>query len=325
MRRYVSLVLKLGVSVALLWLLFSRSDVALAGLWTTARRASLAWLAVAFGLYVVNMIASSWRWYLLLHAQKVHISRRSLLGSLVVAAFFNNFLPSNIGGDVIRITDTARPAGSKTLATMVVLVERGLGVLALVLVAAIGATVAVATHHGVMPVWPAWLWAAFLGGVAIAGPAVLAPEAVSRLLRPLTVFHPEWVGGRLEKLTHALARFRESLGALLGCFAAAVFVQATMVVFYFAVAYALRLDVGFWDLSVIVPLSFVVQLLPISFGGFGVREATFSIYFASIGQPKEAAIAMSLVAQALIMLFSLSGAAVYVSRGHRAHGRVHTP
>jgi hypothetical protein len=319
MRRYLPLVLKLGVSVALLWVLFARSDVAVAGLWTTARRASIVWLAAAFGLYSINMVATSWRWHVLLEAQKVHIERRSLFGSLLVAAFFNNFLPSNIGGDVIRISDTARRAGSKTLATTVVLVDRGLGLMALVFVAAVGATTAVVTHHGAMPIWPAWLWAGFLAGVAIAAPAVFAPDAFSRLLRPLTVFHPEWVGGRIEKLTGALARFRESPGALLACFSTAIFVQATMVVFYFAVAYALRLEVAFWDLSVIVPISFVVQMLPISFGGFGVREAAFSIYFVGIGQPKEGAIAMSLVAQALILLFSLSGAAVYVSRAHRDH------
>ena len=67
----------------------------------------------------------------------------------------------------------------------------------------------------------------------------------------------------------------------------------------------------------IVPISFVVQMLPVSVSGFGVREATFSFYFTRIGQPIEAALLMSLVAQALIILFSLSGAALYVSRTHR--------
>jgi uncharacterized protein (TIRG00374 family) len=320
MRRYGMLVLKLAVSIVLLALLFSWVDIS--ALWQTARRASLPWLAVALGLYTINMIATSWRWYLLLEAQKVRIGKRSLFGSLLVAAFFNNFLPSNIGGDVIRISDTAKRAGSKTLATTIVLVDRGLGLMALVFVAAIGATVAVATQHGAMLIWPSWLWAGFLAGVAVAGPAIFAPEAFSRLLRPLTIFHAEWVEKRIEKLTHALGRFRDSPGPVLACFGAAIFVQATMVVFYFAVAYALRLNVALWDLSVIVPISFVVQMLPISFGGFGVREAAFSIYFIGIGQPKEAAIAMSLIAQALIMLFSLTGAAVYVSRGHgRPHHR----
>ena len=56
--------------------------------------------------------------------------------------FFNNFLPSNIGGDVVRIADTAPAAGSKTLATTVILVDRVLGLTALVIVAASGALVA---------------------------------------------------------------------------------------------------------------------------------------------------------------------------------------
>ena len=77
------------------------------------------------------------------------------------------------------------------------------------------------------------------------------------------VFHPEWVGGRIENLTNVLARFRDRPRALAGCFAGALFVQATMVVFYFLVAYALHLNVPLSDLGVIVPISFVVQLLPV--------------------------------------------------------------
>ena len=111
-----------------------------------------------------------------------------------------------------------------------------------------------------------------------------------------------------------LARFRERPGVLAECFGGAVFVQASIVVFYFTVAYALHLHVSMWDLAVIVPVSFVVQLLPISVNGFGVREATFTFYFARIGQPIESALLVSLVAQALVMLFSLLGAAVYVAR-----------
>ena len=64
----------------------------------------------------------------------------------------------------------------------------------------------------------------------------------------------------------------------------------------------------------IVPLSFVVQMFPVSVNGFGVREATFSIYFSKIGLPIQWAVLLSLTATALIMLCSLSGAAVYVLR-----------
>src|SRR5580704_4474432 len=311
-RRYVLMAVKLAVSVALLALLFSRIDVA--RLWTSVRRASVPWLLVALSVYFLNVLAATWRWHLLLAAQDVQVRGQTLLGSFMVASFFNNFLPSNIGGDVVRISDTARAARSKTLAATVVLVDRGIGLMGLVLVAAMGATIAESSRHVATPIWPSWLWAAFLFGAAAAAPAVLAPAGFGRLLRPLTVFHPEWVGGRIEKLTAVLARFRDRPTALAGCFGGAIIVQATIVVFYVIVAYALHLNLAFLDLAVIVPMSFVVQMLPLSVNGFGVREATFALYFQRVGQPLESALLVSLVPTALIMLFSLGGAAVYVSR-----------
>jgi glycosyltransferase 2 family protein len=312
LRRYSLLALKLGVSIALLALVFSRIDTG--RLWATARQASPAWLLVALMLYSMNMLASTWRWHVLLEAQRIEVPRRSLLASFLVAMFWNNFLPSNIGGDVIRISATAKSAGSKTLATTVVLMDRGLGLIALVLVAALGSTAAGAVHPAAIPIWPVWLWAGFVAAAAVSAPAVFAPAGFGRLLQPLTVFHPEWVGERIERLTGGLGRFRDRPGTLAACFVAAVFVQATMVVFYSAVAYGLHLNVSLFDLGVIVPISFVVQMLPVSVNGFGVREATFSFYFTRIGHPIEAALLLSLVAQALIMLFSLTGAAVYVAR-----------
>ena len=315
-RRYAFLALKIAVSIILLVVLLSRIDAG--QLWATARKASIAWLAVALVIYFVNVVASSWRWHLLLGAQRVNVPLWTLVKSFLVALYFNNFLPSNIGGDFIRIRDTARATGSKTLATLVILCDRVIGVIALVLVAATGATmVAEIGGHVGSPIWPSWLWAGFLIGTIVSAPAVLAPAGVGRLLQPLTVFHPEWVGDRIENLTAALSRFREHPGAILGCFAGAVFVQGTIVLFYIAVAHALHVPVEGWDLAVIVPLSFIVQMLPVSLNGFGIREATFSFYFTRVGLPMEAAILTSLVAQAMIMLFSLVGAGVWFARGHQ--------
>jgi hypothetical protein len=311
----VFLAVKLGVSVALLAVLFSRIDAG--NLWANARRASVPWLFAALAVYVINVLTTTWRWHILLAAQEIRVRRRSLLASLLVALFFNNFLPSNIGGDVIRIRDTARAAGSKTRAATVVLVDRTLGLMGLVLIAALASTVAGTRQHQASPIWPSWLWVGFLAGAAASVPAVLAPAGFGRLLQPLTIFHPEWVGERIERLTSALSRFRDRPSALVTCFGGAVFVQATTVLFFFTVAHALHQNITIWDLAVIVPLSFVVQMLPVSLNGFGVREATFAFYFARLGQSIESAVLVSLVATALIMIFSLSGAAVWFARGHR--------
>jgi glycosyltransferase 2 family protein len=315
-RRHVLTALKIVVSIVLLTILFSRIDGA--RLWASVRQASIVWLVAALVIYLLNVLTSVWRWRLLLHTQEIDLSHRTLLGSFLVALFFNNFLPSNIGGDVIRIRDTAKVAKSKTLATTVILVDRVIGLMGLVLVAASGATIGAGlAGHVPSPIWPSWLWAGFFIAMMVSAPAVLSPAGVGRLLQPLTVLHPEWVGDRIDNVTTALARFRARPSAMLSCFGGAVFVQASIVLFYVAVAAALHIQVTMWDLAVIVPLSLIVQMLPVSVNGFGVREATFSVYFTRIGLPLESGLLVSLVAAVLTMLFSVSGAAVWFARGHQ--------
>jgi glycosyltransferase 2 family protein len=302
--------LKAIVSIGLLALLLSRVDVA--RLWSYARNASLAWLASALCLYLLMVLASTWRWSLLLRAQRVLLRFSTLTSSFLVATFFNNFLPSNIGGDVVRVTDTAKAAGSKTLATTVVLIDRGIGLLALALMAASGATM---MHRmAVGPVGPGVLWAGFGLGAIVATPALLMPESITKLLAPLRVFHQEWVDERIAKLTDALTRFKETPTALAGCFAGAVVVQALLVLFYLAIARSMGIPVGFAELAVIVPVSFIVQMLPVSMNGFGVREATFGFYFTRLGLSLESALLVSFMGAALVMIFSLSGGLVYMTR-----------
>jgi glycosyltransferase 2 family protein len=303
--------IKAVVSVGLLALLISRSDAP--RLWAYVRTASILWLASALALYLLMVIASAWRWGLLLGAQGVPVPARTLTGSFLVATFFNNFLPSNIGGDVIRIADTARPAGSKTLAATVVLVDRGIGLLGLVLLAAVAGSVI--GDGGASPVPARLLWAGFIGATLTAAPAVVAPAWVIRLLGPLRRLNPEWVGARLDRLVGVLDNFRRAPVALAGCFAGAVLVQVILVGFYAAIAHAIGIAVSPWHMAVLVPVSFLVQMLPLSVNGFGLREATFSFYFARLGLPIEAAIVISLLGAGLVMLFSLTGAVVYVVRG----------
>src|SRR4029079_6740867 len=117
-------------------------------------------------------------------------------------------------------------------------VGRGVGLMGVVLISAVGVTAAAKFYgSGASPIWPSWLWAFFIAGAALTAPVVYAPEGFGRLLTPLTSVHPEWVGTRIDKLTATLSRFREHPGALVGCFSGAVFVQGLMVAFYLAVVY----------------------------------------------------------------------------------------
>lgn len=316
-RRALLWILKILVSGGLLAVLLARVD--LARLWHLSRTASIGWLGAALLVYFIGIVVSVWRWGLLLEAQHVTVRFATRLKSFLVATFFNNFLPSNIGGDVIRIRDTAGAAGSKTLATTVVLVDRGLGLLGLVFVAASGATLAARMSAAIGPMAPGLLWGALAAAIALAAPVVLLPHGIAKLLRPLRAIHQEWVEERLERLTSALARFRDEPKALAACFAGAIVVQTLIVGFYWAIAIALSLPVPLAHLAIVVPASLVVQMLPMSVNGFGVREATFGFYFTQLGQPLESALALSFIGAALIMIFSTSGVPFLLRRRRGAN------
>ena len=311
-RQRLVMLVKIVVSAGLLYVLLSRVD--LARLWTTARTASIPWLVAALGLYFAMVFVSAWRWGLLLRAQRIAVRLASLLRSYLVATFFNNFLPSNIGGDVVRVRDTAQAAGSKTRAATVVLVDRGIGLLALVFVAAAGASILPKGSPVVGPFGPRLLWLVLVAGAALAAPMLVMPQRIGRLLTPLTALHQEWVEERISRLVAALTRFRETPLALGLGFAGAILVQAILVGFYAAIAQALGVPIPMAHLAVMIPLSFIVQMAPVSVNGLGVREATFSYYFAQLGLPLESALALSFLGAVLVMIFSLSGAAAYLAR-----------
>ena len=305
---------KIAVSVGLLALLFSRVDAA--GLWAQARQASPAWLAMSLGIYLGALVISAWRWGVLLEAAGIALRLRRLVASFMVATFFNNFLPSNIGGDVVRVADTARPAGSKTVAALIVLADRGIGLLGLIAVAALGASLA-ERLPGTGIVGPSVLWLALAAGAGGGAFLLSRPALLPRLLRPFGRLHPEWVGERLDRLEGLLQRIQAAPGALVRCFGAAMAMQMVLVAFYLAIARGLAVPIGFWQLSLIVPMTFLVQMLPVSLNGFGVREATFAYYFTRMGLSLEQALVVSITGAAMILVVSLSGAATYLARNRR--------
>lgn len=309
-RRPLLLLGKISVSIVLLTIVLRGTD--LTRLWERIKGMNPAWLLLAIAAYVLLMAVSVWRWQRLLHAQHVHVPPRRLAESVWVSQFFNNFLPSNIGGDVFRIADTARAAGSKTLATTVVLVDRGLGLLALLLVAAAGSLAA--TAFGVPVPGSEWLWMMTGAGVVVAAPMLGAPHLVSRLLAPVRRLDRPWLTERASRFEEAFGRFRAQPSALVAAFFGAVLVHGGIILFYALTARGLSIPLPVLLAAVVVPVSLVVQMAPVSINGFGVREAVFTYFFTRFGLSADAAVALSLVGTGLIMLQSLAGGVLFFAR-----------
>jgi uncharacterized membrane protein YbhN (UPF0104 family) len=309
-----ALAFKLMVSTGLLWLLFSRADLR-----TTLahfRQMNILWMSAALAMYALMLIVSAWRWRLLLKVQTVHVSLSTLTKSFLVATFFNNFLPSNIGGDVVRVADTAPLAGSKTLATTVVLLDRLLGLIALLAVAAIAS--ALAATVGLRLKGTGYVWVALVAIGTGLFVFLRFPNSVSRMLRAAGQGRAASLQTRLHNLVSAIERFARQPLMVWLAFAGAIAVQGLLVLFYICAARSLAVPLPFLAASVIVPVSLAVQMAPVSINGFGVREAVFAFFFTSLGFDVSSALTLSLGSAGLIMLFSLSGGGVFLLRSRPA-------
>jgi len=309
-RHWTLLGAKVLVSGGLLYLLFRQTD--LSTVLQRLHNVDLRWMLAALAIYGLMVGISAWRWRVLLRTQHVDCPLSHLGSSFLVATFFNNFLPSNIGGDVIRIADTVSYTSSRTLATGVVLVDRALGLLALVLVAAIGSWRA--QHSGLAMPGTQYLWVALVAGSLAAVPTLLMPKLLDRLLTPIYAIAGEWARARLSRLTGMLGRINDHPGALGIAFAGALAVQLVLVGFYLAVAHGLQIPLSVASALLVVPVSLVLQMVPVSINGFGVREAVFTFYFQRLGLGVDAALALSLISTATIAFFSLSGGVLFLLR-----------
>ena len=287
-------------------------SIDLPSFWDRVKGMNPTWILLALAAYVFTQSISVWRWNRLLRAQHIDVELRRLTESIWISLFFNNFLPSNIGGDFVRIRDTAPAAGSKTLATTVILVDRVLGLTALVIVAASGALAA--SLVGVHVPGARWLFIAAALGLGAAISVIAMPQLVGHALMPVRALNKPWLTERAQQLEEAVIRFRNAPSALAGAFGGALVVQITIVAFYLLTAEGLSVPLPIFLGAVLIPVSLVVQMAPVSINGFGVREAVFAFFFRRFGLPTDAAVALSLVSTGMVMGLSLVGGFFFLRR-----------
>jgi hypothetical protein len=311
-RRTGLLLAKIAVSAVLLVYLLSTTD--LAALNRRVRSGDTLLIALAMMLYAGILALSTWRWRVLLQAQGYDAPLGRLSASYLVATFFNNFLPSNIGGDVIRVRDSSKLTGSTTTSLAVVAIDRILGLGALYLLAVLAYLAggdAVRDLVGARPVLLA-LGVVF-GALAY---VFFRPGTARRLMTATRMASIPWAREQFEIVQAAVHVYRGQMAAVWTAFAGSVALQALVVCYYYTVAHSLRIALPLSASFLIVPLCTLLQTVPISFNGWGIRESVFIVYFAQLGLSRDSALAFSLAGAGLIVLLSLSGAVVWTSRGN---------
>lgn len=310
MKRTLLLLAKIAVSIALLAYLFSTTDVS--AIERRVRSGDPLLLGLAVGVYGLMLLVSAWRWRLLLVAQGFDARFRDLSASYLVATFFNNFLPSNIGGDLVRVRDSSRLTGSTTTSLAVVAIDRILGFGALYSLA----TLAFAFGgHAVRHLAGARAVVAGLGCLfAVLAYVFFRPGTARVLMARSGIIRLRWARERFEVVQAAVHVYRDRVAHVWKAFGASLAIQALFIYYYYAVAHALRIPLSWPACFLMVPLCTLVQTIPISFNGWGVRESVFILYFGQMNLSRDSALAFSIVGASLVVLLSFSGAVVWTSR-----------
>jgi uncharacterized protein (TIRG00374 family) len=304
------LVLKVGLSIGLLsWLLLKVNGAEVVG---NVLRLTPAAVLLAWAYYGACQLLCSYRWQLFLTARGTHVPVRSLFSYYLIGMFLNNFLPSAVGGDVVKAYYLGRRTGRLGEAAASVFLERFTGLLGLGLMSVL----ALAVGSGLLA--SGRTLAAVVGTAALLGLGGFllwwgpAEGAVKRAVRALL---PSRVGARVEAAYAALVTYRQHRLCLAGAIALSALIQTLYAFFYALVAYSLGRPIDATYFLLFLPLVNVVMMLPISVGGLGVREALLVCLFADVGVPAADVLSVSLTAYALNTLLSLAGGLLLLVQG----------
>lgn len=310
-RHAILVSLKLTVSAGLIFWLFR--DAELDDVFVALTRADVPLLLVAFTLFFFGYLLVALRWQLLLKAQNIHPHLGFLIQSFMVALFFNNFLPSTVGGDAVRIYDSWRVGGSKSRALVVVFVDRLLGVLVLLTFAAAALLLSPRLARTV-PVHGLWIGLPLAGMLAFVWMVFALPAGVLRSLRVGTLV--QWVARwrPARKLGEAFLAFHGKPRVLAKGLLLSLVLQANVILHYYLISLALGLTIPLSAFFLIIPVAIVVMMLPVSINGIGLRESTYVVLFALFGVTNAQAIAFAWISYGFVLVQGLLGGLVYVLR-----------
>ncbi len=282
-------------------------------------------LVAAFLLYFTAVAVSSSKWFILLRAQGIRVPFRALLAYTFLGAFFNNFLPANVGGDVMRGYGLARYTRRTADAAVSVVMDRLVGLLAFLFAAVFAGTVILLTA-GDDPAFAggalanvraltvlAWAGA---GGLTI-GVGVLLSRRVKRWVEQGMARLP---GVRalvppFHRVATAINAYRHAYTAiLLGMGISWTVLLLTTVENWLLVQALQPGALPFLYLLLFNPLIAFALLIPLSVGGLGIGQSAYVFFFGLAGIAPAPALAVSLLHQAIVYAASVPGAFLWLRR-----------
>ena len=306
-RNLLILAAKIAVTGGLIYLVLRGVDPA--GIAARLEDLSVAWLiAAAVLVFAQNALIVTWRWERVVATIDAALPPWRLLRATVISLFFNQVLPSTIGGDGMRIWLLCRLDRRLGLAFRSVLIDRLLGLFGLLLLGLAGAVYLIGALDEPGPAWA--LLPVSLGGLGLIAAAPLLVRLMGWLPLPALRERLRTVAREVA----ALARNKRRLTGLVGVSMLGQFALGGAVIL---IAISLGIPIDPLGALAIMPGVMIASSIPISIAGWGLREGSMVVGLGLLGVGQADATLVSIGFGLLLLGFGLAGGLVWLLTGGR--------
>jgi uncharacterized membrane protein YbhN (UPF0104 family) len=302
MRQIVSVTVKAAITLAVLYFAVSRTNFSLVG--ERIGRLDFTWMLLALAVVAAQLALVTIRWQIIAMRCDAPLALTSALRFNLIANFFNQVLPSTVGGDAIRIWLFARAGAGWTKATHSVLLDRFIGILALAVLVVIGLPWGLELIRN--PIGQIALLAIGFGSIA----AALAFIGLGMLRWNLL---EQWPPTRhLVQMAVTAREILFSARTALPLMALSLLVQALTAVVAWSAAKAVAAPFDFVQALLLLPPVMLIATIPISIAGWGVREGALVLAFSYAGLAESDGLVISVLLGAAYFGLGLVGGAVWL-------------
>lgn len=305
-RKWIAFAVKTAVTAGLVWLVLRGVDLGAALERMAGLSAPAAIAAVA--LLTLHCFVAGWRWRMIMRLFGPALPLRASVRLFFEGYFFNNALPSTIGGDGVRIYRARRMGLPLAASVNGVLLDRVTGLTGLFILVAIGQPLLYARVED--PATRLVFAAILLAGMAGIAAIILARHIPERLL-PVHLREP------VHKLSEATRAAYLHPAVSLPVLGLSVVVHGLIVMSVYVIAVGLGLDVGLFESLVLVPAVILLSTVPVSIGGWGLREGLMVAALGLAGVPADAALSVSILFGLAQIAAGLPGGVLWLAQARR--------
>ncbi|MFQ5822475.1 MAG: YbhN family protein [bacterium] len=298
--------LKLLITVSLITILLLKVD------WRdsllTISKISLLYIVLLLLIAFVMITISCIKWQIFLKARNISVSLPRLILLYLIGYFYNNFLPSNVGGDLVRGFVLGKQIRNNLDSFSSVFLERFTGLLGLLILAITAFVFNIRLFQNpAIGVILAFFSIAFFSIILL-----LFNKHAQRILNKIIEVYPlRLIKNKVIKFLNVIYSIRNKPMVLSKAMAISFFFHIMTIVNTFVVCLAIGTHIPVLDLAVIVPIVLLVSMVPISLNSIGVWEGSFVYFLSLIGINPSVSLSIALVLRAKNLFLALVGGVVF--------------